>query len=994
MSRRADSKTRHQLSAARKSVEISTCIDLMHPKGYARRMQRPIKHAHTALIMLALTLTACGGGASETSARPVDGFSGSPGGEGTSGEESARVTAPLRLPESASPTRYTLSLHIDPAQERFNGIAEIDVTLTEAMDRMWIHGENLTVTEATATPEGGAPVQVRWEQVDAEEGVARIIFPRVMEPGVVHLRLAYNAPFDETLEGLYRVHIGEDHYVFSQFESIAARKAFPCFDEPRFKVPFDVTVTIPNGQRAFANSRDIETTSVDGMTRVHFAATENLPTYLVAFAVGPLDVVEATIPPNAVRTTPLTLRGVAPRGRGPEMAYAMEHTPRIVAALEAWFGIAYPFDKLDIVAVPDFAAGAMENAGLVTFRDQLLLLSADAPAQQRRGFAFVMAHELAHQWFGNLVTMQWWDDLWLNEAFATWMETTIVASTFPEFHAETLELMTQLDAFDADSLTSARVIRQPIESSDDIANAFDSITYSKGASVLAMISNFMGPERFQAGIRSYLNAHARGNATTADLVSALTAAGNPNTAAVLESFTTQAGIPNVIFQSPICATGEGHTGATIAVRQSRYAPLGSAAVREATWAFPVCVTYADAGGVIQESCTFLTETEGQIETSTCPLWIAPNPRGESYFRFSMQPAQMAALQPLVRAAVGPSRRGRARTQWTEGARGGVASVRDLITMSDSARAGFTSGETSFESAMNVLAPMVASDDRFVATAPMELLAFAQDQLLSPAEEEAFLAYARRLYQPQFARLGWTARRGAPDDSETRSLRAAVLSFLALQARDPAVRAEANTRGRAFLGEGPGGDHHLHVEAVPADLLEVCLTVAAEEGDSEFFDRMLEELVQSQDGIVRGRLVTAMGHVDEDALRTRVLELSLDERLRQNERFRPLSGQFSDPEGRDTAWVWLQANYDRVRERFGAEYSGYVPFVTGGFCDRTKAREVRAFFEPRMADTQGGPRNLASAVETIALCAARADAQREGARAFFAATATSAPRTRR
>ncbi len=949
-------------------------------------MHRPTKHAHTALLMLALSLVGCGGNATEPNGPPVD--------EHTSGEETAQVTAPLRLPENAAPTRYALSLQIDPAQERFTGTAEIDVTLTEAMDRMWIHGENLTVTEATATREGGEPVAVRWELIDAEEGVARIVFPSVMEPGQVHLRIAYNAPFDETLEGLYRVNVGEDHYIFSQFESIAARKAFPCFDEPRFKVPFDITVTIPNGQRAFANSREVETTSVDGMTRVHFAVTENLPTYLVAFAVGPLDVVEATIPPNAVRSTPLALRGVAPRGRGPEMAYAMEHTPRIVAALETWFGIAYPFDKLDIVAVPDFAAGAMENAGLVTFRDQLLLLGPDAPAQQRRGFAFVMAHELAHQWFGNLVTMQWWDDLWLNEAFATWMETTIVSSTFPEFHAETLELMTQLEAFDADSLTSARVIRQPIQSSDDIANAFDSITYSKGASVLAMISNFMGPEQFQAGIRAYLNAHARGNATTADLVSALTAAGNPNTAAILESFTTQAGIPSVVFQSPVCNSDEGHPDVTMAIRQSRYAPLGSSAVRDATWALPVCVTYADAGGVIQESCAFLTEAEGNIELATCPVWVLPNPRGESYFRFSMQPAQMAALQPLVTAAVAPARRGRARTEWTLGARGGVASARDLITMSDSARAGFASGETSFESAMNVLAPMVTSEDRFVATAPIELLSFAHDQLLSPTEEEAFFAYARRLYQPQLTRLGWAARRGVSDDSETRSLRAAVLSFLALEARDPAVRAEANTRGRAFLGEGPNGDHHLHSDAVPADLLEVCLTVAAEEGDAALFDRMEQELVQSQDGIVRGRLVTAMGHVDEEALRARVLELALDERLRQNERFRPLSGQFGDPEGREAAWTWLQANYDRVRARFGAEYAGYVPFVTGGFCDRVHAQEVQAFFEPRMGDTQGGPRNLASAVETISLCAARADAAREGARAFFATTQTrTQPRAR-
>ena len=210
------------------------------------RMQRPTKHATPALLMLALSLAGCGG-STETLEDHAE--------ERTSGQEAVQVTAPLRLPSNVAPTRYALSLQLDPAQERFTGIAEIDVTLTEALDRMWIHGENLTVTEATASREGADPVAVTWELIDAEEGVARIVFPSTMEPGNLRLRIAYSAPFDETLEGLYRVHIGEDHYVFSQFESIAARKAFPCFDEPRFKVPFDVTLTIPNGQRAFALRR-------------------------------------------------------------------------------------------------------------------------------------------------------------------------------------------------------------------------------------------------------------------------------------------------------------------------------------------------------------------------------------------------------------------------------------------------------------------------------------------------------------------------------------------------------------------------------------------------------------------------------------------------------------------------------------------------------------------------------------------------------------------
>lgn len=932
----------------------------------------------TRLAVLTLVLTACGGSQTvmpEHGPRP-DAV--------VEAVDLPDEPAPFRLPEGVTPTRYALSLEVDPSQESFSGHTEIDVTLAEASPRLWIHGRELSVSRVALTDAQGE-VAGTWREVDTGEGMARIVFPRAVGPGAVHLVIEYQHAFDATLEGLYHVAVGEDHYAFTQFEALSARRAFPCFDEPRFKVPFDLTLTVPSALRAVANSRELETTTEAGRTRVRFATTEALPTYLVAFAVGPFDVVEATIPPNDVRTTPLSLRGIAARGRGPEMAFAMEHTPRIVAALERWFAIPYPFDKLDIVAVPDFAAGAMENAGLVTFRDQLLLLSSDPPVAQQRGFAFVMAHELAHQWFGNLVTMQWWDDLWLNEAFATWMETAIVEATFPQFHAGTLELTTQLEAFDADSLVSARVIRQPITSSDDISNAFDGITYSKGASVLAMISNFMGPEQFQAGIRSYLRAHARGNATTADLVAALTAEGrNPNAAPILESFTTQAGIPLVSFGAIECGEDAGHPFARVAVSQSRYRPLGSSADASATWTVPVCVTHADRGGVIQESCTLLTGHEGTLEMPTCPAWIWPNPEGHSYYRFALSEASMTALAPQLRAALGPSRG--PRRGWQDGERGGAASTRDLIALADSVRASAAAGAIDFGDALTLLSPMATSEERFVALAPVDLYTFAHDDLLTDETRPSLERHAQRLYAAQLRRLGWGPRavRGRPavEEPETRSLRASLLSFLAQVARDPAVRREARARGLAFLGEGPSGDHQLHVDAVPTDLVEISLIVAAEEGDAALFDRMLAELGRTTDGVLRQRLLAGLSNVDDAALRDRALGLVLDPQLRMNERFRPLMAQFADAHGREHALAWLEAHYDEVRALFGAEYAGYLPYALASFCDRGHAEAGRAFFAPRMADTNGGPRNLDAAVETVTLCAARAEAQRESATRFF------------
>ncbi|MBX3273723.1 MAG: M1 family metallopeptidase [Sandaracinaceae bacterium] len=887
--------------------------------------------------------------------------------------------APFRLPDGVRPLRYALRLEIDPSAERFSGVAEIDIALDAASRHVWIHGHGLDVSEVFATGADGARVEGTWHLVDAEEGMARVTLSRPLGPGEARLTIRYARPFDPNLEGLYRVAVGDDHYAFTQFEALSARKAFPCFDEPRFKVPFEVTLVVPEGLRAFANARDAGAEREGNLVRHRFTPTAPLPTYLVAFAVGPLDVVEATIPPNAVRSTPLALRGLAPRGRGGDLAFAMEHTPRLVEALERWFEMPYPYDKLDFVAVPDFAAGAMENAGLITFRDQFLLLSGEPSVAQQRAFAFIMAHELAHQWFGNLVTMVWWDDLWLNEAFATWIETPIVEATFPALGARTLELSTQLEAFDADGLASARVVRQPIESSHDIANAFDGITYSKGASVLAMLSAFVGAERFQAGIRRYLTRHAGGNATTADLVAALAEDGhNAHAAEILERFTTQPGIPLVEVGEARCALDAGHPDVSIPVRQTRYRPLGSSAPADARWVLPVCVRHADRGGVLQTSCTLLDEAEGVITLPTCPAWVWPNPEGSAYYRYALTPAATRALVPHVRAALAP---GRARRPWVDGARGGVASGRDLMALADSVEASVRSGAMTFSAAMELLAPLAASEERAVASAPIGLLTLASEHLLEEAQRERVERYGRRLYQPALRRLGWDAR--PSDTPETRALRAAVIAFLALEARDPAVRREAARRGRAFLGEEPGGDHHVHADAVAADLAETCVAVAAEE-DPALFEPLLAALGATSDGVVRQRLLVGLARLAvHEPLRERVLDLTLDERLRQNERFRTLGGPMRDARARPAAWAWLEAHYDAVRARFGPDYAGYLPYVAGGYCTSEDAARVEAFFAPRIGDTHGGPRNLAATVETIRLCAARAEHHRADARAFFA-----------
>src|SRR5690606_11329361 len=432
--------------------------------------------------------------------------------------------------------------------------------------------------------------------------------------------------------------------------------------------------------------------------------------------VGPLDVVEA--PPIAgsdVRDRPIPLRGVAPRGQGARLAYALEHTPRMVESLERYFGRPYPYAKLDLIAVPDFGAGAMENAGAITFRDSLLLLDESAPVRQRRGFAYVTAHELAHQWFGNLVTMAWWDDLWLNEAFATWLETRTVEETFPELAPQITEMQTALDALDADSLASARQIRQPIETEHDIHNAFDGITYSKGSAVLAMMERWLTPEVFRRGVQRYLRARPHGNATAGDLFAALSAEAGRDVSGPFTSFIAQAGAPR-IEATPSCTEGRGR----VALRQARYVPRGSRAPRELVWQIPVCVRYA-VGSEVHRECTLLTEAEGAIElTNGCPAWVMPNADGAGYYRFSMPGDALEALRERGISQL---------------------SVREQMALADSIEASFAAGELAYADALRALEPLAASRERALARAPMQLIELAITHVLDDEGDARARRYA-------------------------------------------------------------------------------------------------------------------------------------------------------------------------------------------------------------------------------------------------------------
>ena len=338
-----------------------------------------------------------------------------------------------RLPSWAVPQSYDIAFKVDPAKRDFSGTTSIKVKLEKASDHLWLDGKQLTVSKVTVTDATGATLTGKYVEADPKSGVVRVDFGKILQPQLLTLTFEYTAPLNRQLQGLYKVTDKGQPYAMTQFEAISARYAFPGFDEPGFKTPFDITLTIPQAETGVANTRQTsEKTAGKGWKTLTFAPTQPLPTYLVAFAVGPWSIAKApAISPDAYRSTPLPLRGIAAAGEAHRMKHVLGETPSIIHALENYYGFGYPWDKLDLLAVPDFAAGAMENAGLVTFRDWLLLLDKDSPARNVRGSFNVTAHELAHQWTGDTLTLAWWNDIWLNEAFATWMQQKVTMEGSP-----------------------------------------------------------------------------------------------------------------------------------------------------------------------------------------------------------------------------------------------------------------------------------------------------------------------------------------------------------------------------------------------------------------------------------------------------------------------------------------------------------------------------------------------------------------------------------
>ena len=865
----------------------------------------------------------------------------------------------MRLGDVATPQAYRLQLAIDPAQPTFSGEVRIEMMVNRDTRVLMLNAQGLEIDEATfAQGEATVPVKVR------REGEERVAFEGDFLFGSTTATIRYHGSIEPAAaRGLFRRSEAGEWYVVSQFEDMEARRAIPSFDEPSWKTPWDVTVDAPAASQVFGNSRELAVEYVPGRggwKRHRFARTPPLPTYLLAVAVGPFDVLDGG-PAAAIRTP---LRYVAAKGRAGEARFAKQATPRILELLEMYFGSRLPFEKLDNLAIPGAVRfGAMENAGLITYESALMLARPqDESLAFKRHYVSVSAHEIAHQWVGDLVTLAWWDDVWLNEAFASWLGRKTFRAYKPEWEGGWQHGLVRRRALEADRLTSARQIHNPVRNVNDIYAAFDAITYDKGAEVLSMFESWVGEEPFRRGVREYIATHAGGNATSEDFFRAIGKAAGRGEVAVeaLRSFVDQPGLP-LIDVALSCDRG----APALRVSQKRFAGLGQAAGAQ-KWTTPACFAYRAAGKTAKQCMEIRGDASFPLEAPSCPDWIVGNADGAGHWVARYDAALARKLEDRV-------------VDVPESEAVALAGDTELLVNS-----GLMSRDQGFRLANSFLRhPAVG-----VRHGAIDFLDSQRDEMLNASQRQARRTLLVSYVHPMARSLGWIDR--PTDDFATQELRSAVMSYAARMPGGEPLRASARELATRWIADRA---------AVPASSAPAVLQTAARFSDAPTFERLESALASTREPHERVLLYAAMSAVRDPVLRARALDLALRDPqsggLQPAEALELLEKMLADDANRVPAFAWVRDHWDAVLAKLPPESAARLIPPLANLCTRRERQDFAAFLQPRVDQLRGAPLRYAQALESIDTCiAAVAPAATGAAPARSATKKRPRPATRR
>jgi puromycin-sensitive aminopeptidase len=802
-------------------------------------------------------------------------------------------TNPYRLPRTVVPARYELVLRPDLDDATFTGDCVTEVEVLERTDEIVLNAIELDIDEAWL--EGNAPERRRVNaelRLDPETERAHLLLAAPVEPGTWWVNTRFRGVLNDKLRGFYRSTFtdeeGVEHTIATtQMEATHARRAFPCWDEPDLKAVFAVTLVVPEGLFATSNGQELSRSPAgDGHEAVQFADTMPMSTYLVAFIVGEL---EATEP---VDVDGVPVRVVHRPERGHLASYALDVAAFALRYFGEYYGIAYPGDKLDLVAIPDFAFGAMENMGCVTFREVLLLVDPTAVTQpELQNVVDVIAHELAHMWFGNLVTMRWWNGIWLNEAFATFMEMKCTDAFRPDWERWVAFGASRTAAFDVDALTTTRPIEFEVVSPEDAEGMFDVLTYEKGAAVVRMLERYLGEDVFREGIRTYLSTHQYGNTETTDLWDAIEQASGQPTRRIMDSWIFQGGFPEVSVE---------YRDDHITLRQQRFRYLeGDDGTR---WAIPFLVAWGDDGARAAEK-GLLDEAPLELAVTGAD-WIHVNHGASGFFRVQYDEQLVERLAARSAEVLLPAER--------------YALVDDIW-------ASVLAGHTSPSTFLDLTARFENEDDLAVWQRILGGLA-ALDRLVEGDARTALAQRVAALLRPLRERLGPDPR--STDDDRTRQLRATALESAALLGDEPAAVDRATELWEHYAASS---------SSVDPPLAAASIAVLAAKGGATAYETFLDRFRTATTPQDELRFLSALADTEQAELFDRTLALGRDEVRAQNAPYL-LRRALGNRDHGATAWTFVRDNWEVLVERFPS--NSIVRMLEG----------VRALSQPDAAET--------------------------------------------
>ncbi|KAJ2549967.1 hypothetical protein EV175_004244 [Coemansia sp. RSA 1933] len=863
------------------------------------------------------------------------------------------------LPTNVTPTHYDLFLAPDLDKLTYTGKVGIKLRINEATDKIVLHANELEIKDvhlASADLEAEA-TSVALEKDDE---TLHLSFAKQVPAGSeATLTISFSAILNDLMVGFYRSTYtdaqGNTKFMATtQFEPTDARRAFPCWDEPMQKATFDITLRVKEELVALSNMDVSKTASVgDGLKEVSFNTTPIMSTYLLAFVVGELEYIEASTS-GKHNGRPIPCRIYTTPGKSEKGRFALDVTVKVLEYYADVFGIAYPLPKLDQIAINDFEAGAMENWGLITYREVALLVDeANTSSRAKQQVAYVVSHELAHQWFGNLVTMEWWSELWLNEGFATWVGTLAVDYVFPEYHIWTQFLFDELQrALALDSLRSSHPIQVPVRRSSEISQIFDAISYSKGGSAIRMLSSYIGLDSFFKGIRAYLQKHKYANASTANLWSALSDASGADVTKFMALWTQTIGYP-------ILTVTEAEDGSKIHVQQNRFLSAGNVTDAEDQTLWWVPLGIATSATKTQNSSAVLTSREASFDVSVSDArWYKLNKDTVGIYRVKYPPSAVANLAKAISA--------------------GELDINDRIGIIADSASLASSGHSSTSDFLTLLRAY-DQEAEFIVWQEIVLRIDTLQSVWGAGPEEVqhkLKDLCRKLFLPLVKRLGWEPTEKGEDSLVSR-LRALAIRGAGL-AGDKEVIDEVNRRFGAFFG----GDKSVFT----TDTLRTAFAVAVRNGGRDEFEKVKGYYLDSENPVDQKlAALSCLGFTTDPALVDELLEFALSDSVRNQDVHQAIVAINSYGAHRERLWKWYRDNYELLVSRYRASmnYMGIlVRLSIGEFIGDDKASEVESYFADK--NTSKFQRVIDQSLEKIRSNTAWYEKDKDNVREWFVA----------